>query len=65
MHDSESPGAEKSGIGNLIESAVSKDRDQGLVVCDHQQVITTLGEEAGLFKALSYSQHLSFDRCIA
>ena len=48
-------------IGYLVQRSVTKDFDQGFVISDDNEIITTLGEVAGLFKAPGDSQGFTFD----
>ena len=69
--DVEAPGkgtlfeSEQSGVGYLVQCAVAKYLDQGLVISDDDEIITTLGEIASLLKAPSDSQGFTFDGCVA
>lgn len=48
--------SEQSGVGYLVQRVVAKYFDQGLVVSDNDEIITTLGEVASLLEAPSDSQ---------
>ena len=71
VFDVEAPGkgtlfkSEQSGVDYLVQRAVAKYFDQGLVISDHDEVITTLGEVASLLKAPSDSQGFAFDGRVA
>lgn len=71
VFDVEEPGkgtlfkAEQSGIGDLVQRAVTKYFDQGLVISDDDEVIATLGEVASLLKTPGDSQGFTFDGRIA
>ena len=71
VFDVEAPGkgtlfkSEQSGVGYLVQRAVAKYFDQGLVISDDDEVITTLGEVASLLKAPSDSQGFTFDGRVA
>ena len=71
MFDVKAPGKgalfelEQPRIGYLVLLSVAIDFDQGFVISDDNKIVTTLGEEAGLFKAPGDSQGFTFDGHLA
>ena len=57
VFDVEAPGksalseSEQPRIGYLVQRSVTKDFNQWFVISDHNMIVTTMGEVAGLFKA--------------
>ena len=56
--------AEKSRVSYLIKCSVLKYTYERLVVSDNHKIVTSLGEELGMFECPSNGKGFTLNRCI-